>query len=128
MSFDGELAARIRAMLAAHEDISERRMFGGLTFLRAGRMCCGIVGRDLMVRVMDDDMALVLRQPHVRPMDFTGQPLRGFVYVAPQAIAADDQLREWVARGLAFTEREANADRGGSRSSGRSRRRPGARR
>ena len=35
-------------------------------------------------------------------MDFTGRPLRGFVYVAPEGIAEDEDLRSWVERCLAF--------------------------
>lgn len=86
-------------------------MFGGLSFLRAGRMCCGIVGEALVVRVLDKEMPSVLRRANVRPMDFTGKPLRGFVYVAPDAIATDQALREWIGRGLAFTERAASTRR-----------------
>jgi hypothetical protein len=105
MAYDEQLAARIRHALAARIDMTERKMFGGLAFLRDGRMCCGIVGRDLIVRVVEDEVPSVLRRPHVRPMDFTGRPLRGFVYVAPSGVATDDALGEWIGRGLAFTER-----------------------
>ena len=52
-------------------------MFGGLAFLCHGRMCYGIVGTDLMIRVTDDELDAVIRRRHVRPMDFTGRPLRG---------------------------------------------------
>ena len=107
MPFDEKLAARIRHELRRRGDITERRMFGGLSFLRTGRMCCGIVGEELVVRVLDTEMPSVLRQAHVRPMDFTGKPLRGFVYVAPDAIATDEGLREWIAKGLAFTDPNA---------------------
>lgn len=46
----------------------------------------------------------------VRPMDFTGKPLRGFVYVAPRGVATDDQLLEWIRKGLAITERDIATD------------------
>lgn len=83
MAYDEQLAERVRRALGGRSDITERKMFGGLTFLRDGRMCCGIVGQDLMVRVVSAEMPPVMRQRHVRPMDFTGKPLRGFVFVAP---------------------------------------------
>ena len=108
MPFDEKLAARIRHQLRRRGDITERRMFGGLSFLRAGQMCCGIVGEKLVVRVLDTEMPSVLRRTHVRPMDFTGKPLRGFVYVAPEAIVTDEALREWIAKGLAFTKPNAS--------------------
>jgi hypothetical protein len=101
--YDQELAARIRRTLRRRTDITERRMFGGLAFLRDGRMCCGVLGRDLVVRVVEQDMPSALRRAHVRPMDFTGRPLRGFLYVAPPGVSSDRSLRAWIAKGLAFT-------------------------
>jgi hypothetical protein len=86
MAYDERLANRIRQALSGRRDIGERKMFGGLAFLCQGRMCCGIVGNDLMVRVPLDEFDAVLRRQHVRPMDFTGKPLRGFVYVSPSGL------------------------------------------
>lgn len=102
MPYDEELAARVRQVLRRRTDITERKMFGGLAFLRHGKMCCGIVGQDLMVRVVERDMSVALRRAHVRPMDFTGRPLREFVYVAPRGLGTERSLREWVRKGLAF--------------------------
>src|SRR6266566_3742163 len=70
MAYDEPLANRIRQALGTRNDITERKMFGGLAFLYLGRMCCGIVGRDLMVRISDDEFDAVMRGRHVRPMDF----------------------------------------------------------
>lgn len=102
MPYDEQLAARVRQVLRRRTDITERKMFGGLAFLRQGKMCCGIVGQDLMVRVVEKDMPLALRRAYVRPMDFTGRPLREFVYVAPRGLGTERSLREWVRKGLAF--------------------------
>ena len=76
-------------------------MFGGLAFLVHGHMCAGIVGATLMVRVGPDGYADALAQPHVRPMDFSGRPMTGMVFVDPPALASDEMLRAWVARGAA---------------------------
>jgi TfoX/Sxy family transcriptional regulator of competence genes len=111
MAYDEELASRIRRVLRRTVDITERKMFGGLAFMCDGKMCCGIVGPDLMVRVLDKDASSALLQAHVRPMDFTGKPLRGFVYVAPPGIATDDALRQWVRRGVAFVKHRDAAKR-----------------
>ena len=102
MAYDEQLAERVRRAIGEQSDITERKMFGGLTFLRDGRMCCGIVGQDLMVRVTEAEMPAVMRQRHVRPMDFTGKPLRGFVFVAPQGFSTAATLKAWIARGLRF--------------------------
>jgi len=104
MPYDQDLAARIRRVLRRRPNISERQMFGGLAFMYKGKMCCGIVGRDLMVRILEKDVPSALKHAHVRPMDFTGKPLRGFVYVAPQGVATDDSLRRWVLKGVAFVK------------------------
>ena len=79
MAYDERLAERIRRLFSPRRDVTERKMFGGLTFMLRRHMCCGIVGRDLMVRVADDEFDAVMRDRHVRPMDFTGKPLCGFV-------------------------------------------------
>jgi TfoX-like protein len=99
MAYDERLAERIRPVFEGRRDVVERKMFGGLAFLCHGRMCCGIVGRDLMVRVPDDEFDVVLSGPHVRPMDFTGRPLRGFVYVSPSGFRTASALRTWLSRG-----------------------------
>jgi TfoX/Sxy family transcriptional regulator of competence genes len=99
MAYDEGLAERIRHVFGERRDVTERKMFGGLAFLLQGRMCCGIVGSDLMVRVTDDEFDAVMRDPHVRPMDFTGKPLRGFVYIAPRGVRTARALRTWLSRG-----------------------------
>ena len=79
-------------------------MFGGISFMLGGNMCCGVMGNDLVVRVGPERHEEALAKPHARPMDFTGRPLRGLVYVGPVAHQADDTLREWVKRGVDFAE------------------------
>lgn len=102
MAFDEQLGIRIRDLLETRPDIDEQRMFGGIAFLVEGRMFCGIVGDDLMVRVGPDRYAAALARKHVRAMDFTGKPFVGYVYVAKQGIASEASLREWVDAGLSF--------------------------
>jgi TfoX/Sxy family transcriptional regulator of competence genes len=104
MAHDEELAARVRRALAGHPGLAEKRMFGGLCFLLRGNMCCGVVGDELMVRVGAEEHRAALALPHAREMDFTGQPLRGFVYVSPAGTAADAELAAWVERGARFAE------------------------
>lgn len=93
MAFDEVLAARIRDAFRGRRDITERRMFGGLSFMYRQRMCCGVVGSELVVRVAAEEFAAVLRRKHVRPMDFTGKPLKGFVYVSAAGWRTSSALR-----------------------------------
>ena len=102
MPYDEGLAQRIRDALEDRSDVSEKKMFGGLAFLLGGNMCVGVIGEDLMVRVGPDAYAEAVRQPHARKMDFTGRPMKGFVYVGCDGIESDENLRRWVARGVDF--------------------------
>jgi TfoX/Sxy family transcriptional regulator of competence genes len=105
MAYDEDLADRVRAALPGGEAVTERRMFGGLTFMLGGHMVCGVVKDALMVRLGDEAADRALEQPHVRPMDFTGRPMKGMVFVDPAGLHGD-ALRHWVdaaagyARGL----------------------------
>jgi TfoX N-terminal domain len=107
MAYDEQLANRIRQAFGARSDITERKMFGGLTFLCRGRICCGIVGNDLMARIPADEFDAVMRGRHVRPMDFTGKPLKRFVYVSPPGFRTAATLRAWLARGERVAEEKA---------------------
>lgn len=101
MAYDERLAQRIREVLGDRPAVSERRMFGGLCFLVDGKMAVGINDRDLMVRVGADGHARALARPHARPMDFTGKPLTGFVYVAPAGVRGA-ALARWVDEACAY--------------------------
>ena len=100
MVYDEELAHRIRAIVTGSAGVTEKVMFGGLAFLLNRKMFCGIVGSDLMVRVGAQRYEQELSRAHVRPMDFTGRPMRGYVFVAPAGFRTRAQLSSWVRRGL----------------------------
>jgi len=104
MVYDEGLAERIREMLGNHPGLSEKKMFGGLCLLINGNMVCGVTNEDLMVRVGPEGYQEALAEIYSRPMDFTGKPLRGFVYVDPEGLEEDRDLKEWVDRGVAFAE------------------------
>jgi TfoX/Sxy family transcriptional regulator of competence genes len=96
MAYNEELADRIRNALAGHRRVTEQRMFGGIAFLLRGRMCCGVLNDDLMLRVGPERHAAALVRPHVRPMDFTGRPISGFVYVAAGGVKSAAALNRWL--------------------------------
>ena len=104
MSYDEGLAERIREVLSSHDSVTEKKMFGGLAFMVRGNMCCGVSGDDLMLRVGPDQYDDALMQPHARVMDFTGRPMKGYVYVGHEGLASDEQLEEWIGRGLRFVQ------------------------
>ena len=102
MTYDLELAARLRKALAPRKGVSEKRMFGGLSFMLDGNMCCGILDDDLVVRLGPNNYENALAERHARPMDFTGRPHRGMVYVGPEGCETDKSLSTWVDRGVEF--------------------------
>jgi hypothetical protein len=77
-------------------------MFGGVAFLLDGKMFCGVIRDQLVVRVGPERNDEALRQPHARPMDFTGRPMKGYVYVTPAGHRAGAALRNWVQWGADF--------------------------
>ena len=102
MAYDETLASRVRGLLSDRPGYSERKMFGGLCFMINGNMACGIVGDELMVRLAPDRYDDALSQPHARPMDFTGRPMKSMVYVGPGGIGEAEALASWVERGARF--------------------------
>ena len=102
MAYDPGTAERIRRVLADRDDVVEKRMVGGLSFMVGGRMCCGVTSSGLMVRLGTDGAARALDEPYVRPLVLGGKPVAAFVVVDPEGFADDDALAVWVDRALAF--------------------------
>ena len=102
MAYDEGLAERIRGALDERSGVAEKRMFGGIAFLVHGYMSVGIVQDKLMVRVGRESYDRVLRERHARRMDFTGRPMKGFVYIVPAGYESDADLRKWVNLGVDF--------------------------
>jgi TfoX/Sxy family transcriptional regulator of competence genes len=101
MPYDEGLAERIRGVFLDRTDVAEKRMFGGIAFMVRGRMCVGIVKEDLMVRVGAAAHDALAQEPNARPMDFTGRPMKGFLFVSPDGFESDAELERWIARGVA---------------------------
>ena len=102
MAFDEALAERVRDVLAPRGEVTERKMFGGIAFMLSGNMAVGVIGEDLMVRLDPADTEKALVEPHARPMDFTGRPMKNMVYVDPAGTADDESLAGWVEAGADF--------------------------
>ena len=102
MAYDEDLADRVRAVLPATGRATERRIFGGLAFMLGGHMCCGVVKDSLMLRLGADAADRALDRPHVRPMDFTGRPAKGMVFVDPAGLHGAE-LRRWVDAAAEYT-------------------------
>jgi len=102
MAYDEGIAERLRELFASRPGVTEKKMFGGLAFMYRDHMLVGIIGESLMARVGPDAYAAALRRPFAREMDFTGKPMKGYVYVAPAGSESDEALKSWVDRCLDF--------------------------
>jgi hypothetical protein len=96
MAYDTALADRLRLVMARRRGVTEKAMFGGLAFLLDGKMFCGVLADELLARVGPDAHDDAMARPHVRIMDFTGRPMRGYVFVGPAGIASTPELARWV--------------------------------
>ena len=103
MAYDEQLAERVRrAFAATGTRFEEKRMMGGLCFMVRGKMCVGVEQSRLMVRIDPAVYEDALRRKGCVPMDFTGRPMRGFVFVNPPGLTHDDDLNHWLKLALDF--------------------------
>ena len=103
MAYDETLAGRIRDEIEEEADVTEKKMFGGIAFLLDGKMCCGVIGDKLVARIGPEESEVALRKPHVRPMDFTGEPMKGYIYVSTDGVKTKTALRGWLTLAMKFT-------------------------
>lgn len=96
MAYDEGLAERLQDYFSGRSDVVEKKMFGGIAFMLRGHMCVGIVNDTLMARVGPDQHETARKRPHASEMDFTGRPMKGFIYVSPEGFESDDDLKYWV--------------------------------
>ncbi|MDH3382664.1 MAG: TfoX/Sxy family protein [Deltaproteobacteria bacterium] len=102
MAYNEAVARRVSKALSKSGEFNEKKMFGGIAFMLRGHMCCGVLGDNLMVRVGPEGYETALSRPHVREMDFTGRPLKGFVYVEPAGFSSEKDLRSWIAKATMY--------------------------
>ena len=102
MAFSESLAARIRDALARKKNIEEKKMFGGVCFLLHGNMLVGVWREFLIARLGPDQGDDALLEPHVKKMDITGKPMKGWVMIEPEGVEDDDQLKGWIQRATKF--------------------------
>jgi TfoX/Sxy family transcriptional regulator of competence genes len=103
MAYDEELAGRIRELVADERGVTEKKMFGGLSFLIDGNMSVAASGQGgLLVRVDPDESGALLKKPGVALMEMGGRSMQGWLRVDSDAVRTKKQLAGWVDRGVAF--------------------------
>jgi TfoX/Sxy family transcriptional regulator of competence genes len=102
MAYDEALAERVRSIVGARDSVTERKMFGGISWMVGGNMACGVLGDDLCVKLDPADAEQALAEPDTRPFEMSGRTARAFVVVAGSAVAGDDELARWVDAGAGY--------------------------
>ena len=103
MAYDTALADRVSDQFAARRVAFETKaMMGGVCFMLDGKMCVGVEKQRLMVRLDPAVEAEALKLAGCKPMDFTGRPMKGFVFVHPEGYQTESQLRHWLDLALQF--------------------------
>ena len=100
MTYDRELADRVRAALSAEPGVTEKAMFGGLAFLVDGSLAVAVSGRGgLMVRCDPARADERTAADGVARMVMRGREMDGWLRVAEDVVDDEDALRRWVATG-----------------------------
>ena len=102
IAFDESLADRIRQRLARRKNIEEKLMFGGIGFLLNGNLLVGVWKESLIVRLDPEEYEDALKESHVKEFNITGRAMKGWALVEPEGIEADEQLKDWIQRGVKF--------------------------
>ena len=104
MPYDEKLDGRIQGVLSSWKNTDHKKMFGGVGYLLNGNMVCGVYKDFLILRLGDAEAKKALERPHVKPLDITGRPMKGWVMVEPEGCASVEALSEWLNRARAFVQ------------------------
>ena len=102
MAYNEDLVNKIREMLINQPDVEEKKMMGGLTFMVDGKMCIGVVGDEMMCRISPDKHDESVEKTGCREMDFTGKPMRGYVFVNEDGMKTQADFMQWISLCLDF--------------------------
>ena len=102
MTYNLELAERMRRILLSNPQVSEKKMFGGTAFMIHGNLACGVHGDGMIVRVGETAHAETMQKPGVHPFDMTGKPMKGWVVVEAARLQSEADLAGWIDAGMSF--------------------------
>jgi TfoX/Sxy family transcriptional regulator of competence genes len=103
VSYDEDLANRLREIVGREAGLTEKRMFGGLGFLINGNLAVSASGQGgLLVRVDPADTEALLRRPHAQPFVTRGRAMNGWLRVDGEGVRTRRQLESWTKRGVAY--------------------------
>jgi TfoX/Sxy family transcriptional regulator of competence genes len=105
MAYNEKLANMTRELLAeTHKNVIEKAMFGGLCFMVNDKMALGVEKERLMVRLDPAIYDEVMEKEGCRQMDFSGKPMKGFVFVDADVLNTKKKLEYWVKLALDYNK------------------------
>ena len=120
MSYNESLTNRIREVFSlTHKNVEEKKMFGGLCFMVNDKMCVGVEQERLMVRLDPEKYDEVIQKEGCTPMDFTGKPMKGFVFVDVNVLRTKKQLEYWIKLALEYNAIAKASKKKGSKTTGK---------
>lgn len=105
MAFDEKLSDRIREAVQHIPKVEEKLMFGGVCFMINGKMCMGVVKDEMMCRIDPTLDELVLERNGCRQMDFTGKPMKGYVFISAEGMKSKKDFDYWISLCLDFNSK-----------------------
>ncbi len=103
MTYDEELAERIRDLVAGEPNLTEKKMFGGLAFLIGGNMAIAASGQGgALVRVDPEESDKLVAKSNAEVMVMRGRAMKGWLRVDTQDLRTKNQLAKWVDRGTSY--------------------------
>ncbi|MFL5809283.1 MAG: TfoX/Sxy family protein [Flavisolibacter sp.] len=111
MAYNEKLANRIREHLAHLPRINEKEMMGGIAFMYNDKMCVGVVKDELMCRIDPEVYESIIENNGCRPMDFTGKPMKGWIFVEENSIRSNKELEYWLHLAIQFNKKAKKSKR-----------------
>lgn len=105
MAYSEALADRVRERLSHVDEVQEKAMMGGLTFMVRDKMCVGIIKDELMCRIDPELHLMAVERPGCRTMDFTKRPMKGYIMIDESGMATEKDLDYWINLALDFNHR-----------------------
>jgi len=90
--------------LIVENNIKKKKMFGGIAYLMDGNMCFGVHKEDLVIRTSKEIADKMLTKNYIRPMDITGRPMKGWLFVSPEYLTTDERVNEMIDVAKSFVE------------------------
>lgn len=108
MAYSEQTVQRIREFfLEKNTQFTEKKMFKGICFMVDGKMCCAThIDKNsldkLMCRIGEDVYEAALEHNYVVPMEFTGKPMKGYIYVEEEGFKTKQSIEYWLQLCLDF--------------------------